>query len=345
MSINVINPVLDHRWKDFVGRHPRASVFHRPEWLKALARTYGYELFALTSTAEGRPLDDGIVFCRVSSWLTGTRLVSLPFADHCEPLLNESCDFPEFIRWLGAECDRKRWKYVELRPLSPIANPRGLHPSHVYYFHDLDLAPTVEQIFRRLHKDSIQRKIRRAEGRGIEYEVGRSKQLLRQFYQLQLITRRRHRAIPQPKSWFENLVECMGDNLQIRVARKGGNPIAAILTLRHGATVVYKYGCSKQEFHHLGTMPFLFWRLIEETKNSGGQRIDFGRSDLENQGLITFKEKFGTTRRVLTYYRYPQSVREETFGRCYSPMVRHLFPVVPNICLSTAGKLLYRHLA
>src|SRR5207245_5150625 len=134
--------------------------------------------------------------------------------------------------------------------------------SRSYCFHELDLTASLEQIFRRLHKDSIQRKIRRAEAERIEYEVGRSKQLVDQFYRLLLPTRRRHQWLPQPQAWFRNLVDCMGDGIQIRVARKDGNPIAAMLTLRHGATGVYKYGCSDEKFHSLVAMPFLFWRLI-----------------------------------------------------------------------------------
>src|SRR5260370_39896401 len=31
-------------------------------------------------------LESGIVLCRVESWLTGCRLVSLPFSDHCQPI-------------------------------------------------------------------------------------------------------------------------------------------------------------------------------------------------------------------------------------------------------------------
>ncbi len=41
----------------------------------------------LTTCAPDAPLTDGVVFCEVDSWLTGRRLVSLPFSDHCEPLL------------------------------------------------------------------------------------------------------------------------------------------------------------------------------------------------------------------------------------------------------------------
>jgi lipid II:glycine glycyltransferase (peptidoglycan interpeptide bridge formation enzyme) len=179
----------------------------------------------------------------------------------------------------------------------------------------------------------------------MEYEVGRSEQLLDDFYRLLLITRRRHRRIPQPRTWFRNLIELMGDKLQIRVLRKDRKPIATMLTLRHGATAVYKYGCSDQRFHSLGAMPLLFWKLIEETRNSGGQHIDLGRSDLENVGLITFKDRFGAASRLLTYYRYPRPEQEEGIRRWNTRIVRQVLSILPETALSTAGRLLYRHMA
>src|SRR5690348_9651206 len=118
MSIYEINPLTDDRWLALVDRHPSASVFHHRGFLQALLNTYGYEPLALTSAPAGQPLTDGIVFCRVSSWITGRRLVSLPFADHCEPLWSESSDITAFAKYLAEEWDRRRWKYFELRPLS-----------------------------------------------------------------------------------------------------------------------------------------------------------------------------------------------------------------------------------
>jgi len=86
-QVQVVKPLEDPRWITLSLEHPRASVFHSVEWLKALQKTYGYEPLAYTSTPPGAPLSNAVVFCRVSSWLTGQRLVSLPFSDHCEPLV------------------------------------------------------------------------------------------------------------------------------------------------------------------------------------------------------------------------------------------------------------------
>ena len=345
MQLHILDPTLDSRWDDLVGSHSRASVFHQSGWLKALAMTYGYRPLVLTSTPEGRPLSDGVVFAEVKSWITGSRLVSLPFADHCEPLLDGAGDLFDLSAWIGAECQIHDWKYVELRPLSwELRSDALLEPSHSFWFHTLNLTQSIGQIFDSFHKNCIQRRIWRAERAQLSYEKGCSEEILGDFYRLLMITRRRHQLLPQPLAWFQNLIACLGPNLDIRVVRKDGAPIAAILTLRHGFNVVYKYGCSDESSHHLAAMPFLFWKLIEESKAEGAEQIDFGRTDLDNEGLIAFKDRFGTTRRRLTYLRYPESEADKSAVVPQLPAARRLFSVLPDALSSRAGRLLYRHI-
>jgi lipid II:glycine glycyltransferase (peptidoglycan interpeptide bridge formation enzyme) len=210
--------------------------------------------------------------------------------------------------------------------------------------HVLDLKPSEEQLFKSLHKDSIQRKIRRAEREKLAYESGRSEQLQDEFYELLLLTRRRHQLPPQPRVWFRNLAQCMDDRLVIRVARKNGAPIAALLSLRHGSTVVYKYGSSDEKFHNLGGMPMLFWRLIQESKATGAETLDFGRSDLDNEGLIVFKDKWGTARTTLTYLRYPDPMEDTGLSHLGAGTIRRCFSLLPDALLSAAGRVLYRHM-
>ena len=150
--------------------------------------------------------------------------------------------------------------------------------------------------------------------------------------------------LPQPRSWFRNLLECMGDKLQIRLTRKNGVPIAAMLTLQHRSSVIYKYGCSDERFHSLGGMPFLFWRLIEESKPSGAERIDFGRTDLNNEGLIAFKDRLGANRKLLTYYRYANTARRYKAAQWDSRVLREFFCSLPDAFFSAAGRVLYKHM-
>ena len=309
----------------------------------ALAHTYGYEPFALTSSSANEPLNDAVVLCRISSWITGKRLVSLPFADHCELLLRQPEDAQEFVEWLQAECDRRHCRYIELRSRTQSSH-YGMQAGESYYFHALDLAPSLERLFEGLHKDSSQRKIRRAEKEGIQCNAGRSPYHVHEFYRLMLMTRRRHRLFPQPFSWFQNLVACMGDKVQVWLAQQNQTTIAAVLTLQHRGSVIYKYGCSDEKYHKLGSMPFLFWKLIEESKAAGAAEIDFGRSDTGNEGLATFKDHFGARRQRLVYSQYSKSHQRVKTNRKGWEIFRPLLPILPDLLLCTGGRLLYRHM-
>jgi hypothetical protein len=345
MPLYTFDPLQDSRWDELVATHPMASAFHRTGWLRTLAATYGYRTMVLTSSPPGEHLSDGIVLCEINSWITGCRLVSVPFADHADPLLNDRVDSFEFTQWIRKERDRHKWKYVELRPLCWEKHSNSpLVASRTFWIHTLDLKPSLESIFRNLDKNCLQRRIRRAERGQLTYEKGNSEELLNDFYRLLMITRRRHQIVPQPREWFRNLIAFLGPHIEIRLARKDNTPIAAILTVTHRKTVVYKYGCSDGKFHYLAGMPFLFWRLIEESKVAGAEEIDFGRTDIENHGLIRFKDEFGAARKQLTYLRYPESASGKYITSSDLPRARRLFSVLPDAISSRVGRLLYRHM-
>ena len=59
------------------------------------------------------------------------------------------------------------------------------------------------------------------------------------------------------------------------------------------------------QFNSLGGTPMLFWRAIKEAKEAGAEELDLRRSDLDNQGLITFKECWSATSSTLTTWRAP----------------------------------------
>lgn len=344
-----IEPLKDRRWDEFVQRHPRASLFHSSAWLTALSRTYGYQLIAYTASPAGRKLESGIAFCRIESWLTGRRLVSLPFSDHCEPLVDKQEDLEAITVALEQESRAGNWRYVEMRPLQPFKLTTSLqHATVPYTFHQLDLGPGIDTLFRNCHKNSTQRKILRAEREGLRYREGSTEELLDCFYRLHTLTRKRHRRPPQPRAWFVNLADCFGEALKIRLALQGDRPIAAVLTIRHKDTLVYKYGGSDPRFNNLGSVHFLLWRAIQEAKASGLQFFDFGRTEATQQGLITFKKRWGATQSDLNYSRYALSdnvthIFESSGAIWKSRVAKYLLAHMQPGVLSLAGRALYRH--
>jgi CelD/BcsL family acetyltransferase involved in cellulose biosynthesis len=338
-----IDPLQDPRWKVFVDRRTDASIFHSPGWLQALKSCYGYEPCVLSSTPPCEPLTNGFVFCQVRSRLTGRRLVSIPFSDHCDPLVNDPEEFHQLLGALTGRAERERLKYLEIRPINfapRLAAPFAI--SNRYFLHRLDLHHSEEMLFRSFHKNCVQRTIRRAQSESLRYEEGCSELLLNQFYKLLIMTRRRQGVPPQPLKWFRSLIQCIGSNLKIRVALKGDIPVASILTIADQKKMVYKYGCRDPRFNNLGGTFLLLWRTIQEAKAAGMKEFDLGRSDTSNLGLVTFKEHWAAKRVALNYWRYP--AQATGFGPEYAiKQVRRLLSVMPDAPLGMLGRLLYPH--
>jgi len=344
MRVFQIDPLRDPRWKVFIDSHPDAAIFHRIEWLQALKSTYGYTPIALTLTAPGSPLENGVAFCEIRSRLTGNRLVSVPFSDHCEPLVGNPAETKSLMAGMVEAVSKDRWKYAEIRPVNYVPDVKAnFGMCNTYCLHRLDLRSSEQQLFKGFNKGSVQRKIRRAERESLRYEEGSSDELLHCFYQLLIMTRRRHGLPPQPLKWFRSLIDCLGQDLKIRIALKGDTPVASMLTIAHKKTLVYKYGCSDLRYSNLGGTALVFWRAIQDAKAAGIEALDMGRSDLEDEGLVTFKENWGAARSTMKYWRYP--------ARSTKPgpenLIRHvkrLVSIAPDISLVMLSNLLYRHI-
>lgn len=345
-----LDPLEDARWDTFLLKHNRASLFHSSPWLKALKESYGYEVVACTTSHPEEKLGNAIVFCRVKSWLTGRRLVSLPFSDHCEPLVDSEEDLDVMALGLEQEVSRSRWDYIEIRPLRTTALNTTLSCTTIpYHFHELDLRPPLSVLFQNLHRSCIQRKIRRAERDGLIYREGSSQEFLNHFYRLFILTRRRHKLPPQPKAWFANLVRFFGEALKIRLALNDERPIAAIMTIAYKGTLAYKYACSDSRFNNLGGIHLLLWNAIQDAKAGGLCCLDFGRTDADQQSLITFKNRWGASHSNLTYSRYGDSKRSThafdlsaTKWKCRA--AKYVVSHTPSRIVSKIGQMLYGHI-
>jgi CelD/BcsL family acetyltransferase involved in cellulose biosynthesis len=345
-----IDPTTDRRWQVFVEDHPDAGIFHTAQWIEALHRTYGYKAVVYTSTPPGENITNGIPFCQVRSRLTGRRFVSLPFSDHCQPLVRTPEELHEIIAAAGKDIMDNGWKYLELKPLlrcSPdTVQKLQLMTSHDAVIHRLDLSRSREEILRGFHKDCILRKIARSDREQLKYEEGVSEDLLQKFYRLLLLTRRRHHIPPQPVLWFRNLIACLRERLKIRIASlKDGTPAAGILTLSYKRVVTYKYGCSDPQFNALGGTVMLIWRTVQDALGEGALELDLGRSDHDTPGLVAFKNHWGAAQSGITYYRYPAAATVVNKHGFVAAARRRVIAAVPDSVLAGIGGLFYKHVA
>jgi hypothetical protein len=343
IPVYTLDPLADSRWEEFVQRHPRATVFHSTEWMSTLNRTYGYKPLIVTTLLPGDEITNGLALCQIESRLTGMRAVSLPFSDHCDPLVTDQSQYEDLLVSLQRIRDEANYKYVELRQRSTdFSVAPGFGISGRYWLHTLDLTPDLQDIFRRFHRSCIQRRIHHAERMDLNYHESRSESALSSFYRLQVLTRARHNLPPQPLKWFQNLLKAFGDRLTIHTVSTHGLTIASIITLRHGRTLTYKYGASDSSYHHLGGMILLFWRAIQSAKASGMMQMDLGRCDLGSPSLAEFKEHLGASRSEIFYWRSPEPSSQAAENLLFA-VAERVFAHTPQPIAQVVGSWLYKH--
>lgn len=133
--------------------------------------------------------------------------------------------------------------------------------------------------------------------------------------------------------------------MQVWVAYRREEAVAAIITLRFGETMTYKYGCSDSQYQNLGGLQLLFWSAIEQAIAGGLKEFDWGRSELDNDGLVTFKDRWGAMRSFLTYWS--ASPARPALQLWRHPLIQssasHVFARLPDSLLTLTGRLFYKH--
>jgi len=342
-----IDPLQDPRWLELVERHAFSSIFHTRGWLEALRRTYGFKLTAYTSAAPGSDLNNGLAFCRVRGFFSSPGLVSLPYSDHCEPL----CESPEELDFLmgcvQAEMEHRNWKYLEMRPRRWTLNRRedkaGFRPLKAYILRSFELGANLDELFARLD-DSLQRRIRSAQQTGLTVECGRSEELLKSFYRLMMLSEKRRSLPLNPAAWFRNLVDCLGESVEIRVASRGKIPVAASMSLRFRDKVLRKYSCSDTGRDHSDAASALLWNELVDAKSKGVREYELGRIESRRPCSPDCGNEWNSGKMELVSWRYPAPHFAFLDENGIPSTGNSLFASLTQPLLKAAARVMYPHL-
>jgi Acetyltransferase (GNAT) domain len=343
LQIGILNPVHEPAWDHVIALHRDACCFHTSAWAKVLHQTYGHKPFYL-QFSRGRRLAALVPVMEVCSPFTGRRGVCLPFSDSCEPLVFD----PEAIGPVRGELLRfaheRRWKYVEIRgsksfPLASSSTAR-------FYGHRLDLRSGAEEVVGRF-ASPVRRAIRKAVRSGVSAAVVRNREAVGEFYRLHVQTRRRHGLPPQPASFFLNIYEHIvkaGLGF-IVLAHHGSRPIAAAVFFRFGKNALYKYGASDKKFQELRANNLVMWQAIQFLARNGAEKLHFGRTECQNDGLRRFKLSWGTEEEIIDYFRVdPLGRKCLVAAPSHSGFHKEVFARLPLAVNRLAGSMIYPHL-
>jgi lipid II:glycine glycyltransferase (peptidoglycan interpeptide bridge formation enzyme) len=211
--------------------------------------------------------------------------------------------------------------------------------------HVLALGPRSEDVFATFSKSQVQRNVARAERDGVDVRVAeRAGDLLETFYRLHLLTRRRQGVPIQPRRFFSLLWDRMlGQGLgRLFIAELDRNAVAAAVFLEWNGMVVYKFGASDPQSWGSRPNHALFWEAIRRACAEGMSELDFGRTDLGNEGLRAFKASWGTDERELVYTNLGKESGPRTSGRPGTLLAASIRRSPPWVC-RVLGERLYRY--
>ena len=163
------------------------------------------------------------------------------------------------------------------------------------------------------------------------------------------MTRKKLGVLPQPYSFFKALFRhVISQHLGfLLMAEWEGKVIAGVLFLTYKDTIYYKFNASDKNYLQKRPNHLVIWEAMRYACANDYKHFDLGRCSPEEEGLRTFKSRWGAKEVNLPYYYYPE-VKGFTTVPENSPRYRamRLFSrVVPPFAFRVAGSLLYKHLA
>lgn len=345
LQIKVIDPKSDKRWDEFVMGHPQGTIYHLSGWIDILKSTYNYHFFNIALERSGTGKLEGIFpLMIVDSWITGKRLVSLPFTTYCNPLIPEK----ELANVINFAIDKHTdIRYVELKFLedSQVPMPDNFEKDPSYVTHILDISGSSEQLFRSFHSTSVRQRIKRAKKNNLKFKIADKKAGLKIFYKLETAVRKKHGLPPQPSSFFTNMWNILKPKnlLFVPVVEFENTIIAAAMVLKFKDRFYFEYSASDQKHLKLSPNHLLIWEVMKIACSNQIKTLDFGRSSRQNSSLIEFKERWGAIRHELSYYYYPKikcSNRKTGIGR---NLLETCNRYIPDALLQLEGKIIYPH--
>jgi hypothetical protein len=193
-DIKIVDPMKDVRWDTFVENHPFGWLYHLSGWKEVLEKSFKHmKGYFLVLQNNDHDIKAALPIYEVRSWLTGNRLVSIPFATLCDPLISTEDDLTKLFDAALILLKERRASRIEIRTLlsSHLIHNHQLNPYNAFKHHYIRLNNEPEQLKRSFHRTCVRQRITRAMESNLTITFGSSESDLKKFYRLHFITRKR----------------------------------------------------------------------------------------------------------------------------------------------------------
>lgn len=343
-------------WDTFVLRHRLGSVYHTSNWKKVIEQAFPHirgRFLVLRERGSGG-IQGGLPIYRVSSWLLGSRLVSVPFATVCDPLVSKSEEWDVLAPELETERARTRSNKLEIRGvLSAGPLPPSFGSTSLFRHHALPHDGDFNALCSRFDKNSVCQKAEKARRAGVTIEERRDKEGMVVSHSLLAATRRRLSLPPMPYRFFKAMQRNLSpEHMRIFLAYDNAKPIACHIVLIFKDQWISEYS-GNADGSISGVNQLLYLETIRQACAEGARKFSFGRTSIHNGGLLSYKRRWGTIEEKLTNYTLRWDHGHETQARdevshlensgMYA-LCKQVIAKVPLPVCKMIGNFCYRHL-
>jgi FemAB-related protein (PEP-CTERM system-associated) len=251
----------------FVTAHPDGTIFHRPQWSRAVARGCGQRAHYLVAEGGG-----SIVGClpltEIRSLLFGNALVSVGFATG-GGILGEGGEALARAAWaLG-------FPSAELRGGPIPGDWCAAEGTYANFDRDLpaDEAALLASISRRQRAA-----VRHALASDLETSVGRDRRHRDAHFRVYAESVRNLGTPVFPRALFEAALDEFGEEADILIVWQGGRPLAALLSFYFKGVCQPYWGGGTREARGRHANDLAYFEVMRRAIARGCTRADFGRS-------------------------------------------------------------------
>ncbi|HAU30914.1 MAG TPA: GNAT family N-acetyltransferase [Desulfotomaculum sp.] len=301
--IKIVNKVEENKWKKLLDTYDKATIYHTPEWKKTLEGTFGYKAHYFFAIDECGELVGLLPLFYVRSQITGSRICSVPFAHNCGPIGDEAT--VSFLAGKAIDLYKDlNADYFEVKDKVGFDNFEYQNAFSTYI---LELSPDLGIMWKKLDSGSARWGVKKSHKEGVSVSKTQSIEDLKEFYELNCITKKKIGVPCHPWKFFKNLFKFLDSYVSLYVARYNDKIIAGGIMEYFKKTVLYGYGAADPKYLKMQPYNAFIWKSIEDACLNGYKYYDFGRTSYDNVGLINFKKRWGTAEKKLYYSYYPKN--------------------------------------
>ncbi len=353
MSRKVIQvpPGKSAQWDAFVEHHPGGLLCHLSSWKRALERSYRHmkgTVLAVWDPDEEK-ITGGVPVFTVTSALSGKRLVSVPFATLCSPLVDSDGDRRLLFSALQNWCKETHSSYLQVRWLdeTTLPGPEECAALRMYKHHFLVLDKDLEELKHSFHRKAVRVPINKAEKSDLVLKIGDSEADLRAYYSLYYTLRKQLGLPSMPYRFFQSLWEefAADGTMQLFFALYKGEIVGTLLLLVYKDVVSLELSGSCGS-RNLNQVHFLYWEAIRYAWEHNYKVVSFGQTHRDNTGLMTFKDRWGTVVEDIPICVYPKLLGDNFCEKEHTlkyKLLRTVIPRMPDFVYEPLGRFCYQH--